>query len=43
MLEVLALDGGIGKAQLMARTVVNVTIVDVNNKPPVFSEPGVIQ
>ncbi|CAL4059672.1 unnamed protein product [Meganyctiphanes norvegica] len=43
LLEVIALDGGIGTAQLQARTVVNITILDVNNKPPVFIDPGTVR
>ncbi|XP_063590983.1 cadherin-23-like [Penaeus indicus] len=43
VLEVIALDGGIGNAQLQARTVVNITILDVNNKPPVFVDPGTVR
>lgn len=43
VLEVLALDGGIGGTQLQARTVVNITILDVNNKPPVFVDPGTVK
>ncbi|XP_049786609.1 cadherin-23-like [Schistocerca cancellata] len=42
-LEVLALDGGIGNDQLFTKVVVNITVLDVNNKPPVFTEPGVIR
>ncbi|CAK1540672.1 unnamed protein product [Leptosia nina] len=42
-LTVVALDGGIGDHQLSAAVLVNITIVDVNNKPPVFVEPGTIQ
>lgn len=42
-LEVIALDGGIGTAQLQARTVVNITILDVNNKAPVFINPGTVR
>ncbi|GBP37114.1 Cadherin-23 [Eumeta japonica] len=41
-LTVVALDGGIGDQQLTAAVLVNITIVDVNNKPPVFFEPGTI-
>ncbi|CAG9119461.1 unnamed protein product [Plutella xylostella] len=37
-----ALDGGIGDQQLSAAVLVNISIVDVNNKPPVFVEPGTI-
>ncbi|XP_071547487.1 cadherin-23 isoform X5 [Panulirus ornatus] len=43
ILEVIALDGGIGNAQLQARTVVNITILDVNNKPPIFIDPGTVR
>lgn len=38
----MALDGGIGDQQLSAAVLVNITIVDVNNKPPVLVEPGTI-
>lgn len=41
-LTVVALDGGIGDQQLSAAVLVNITIVDVNNKPPVLIEPGTI-
>ncbi|XP_077287524.1 cadherin 88C [Arctopsyche grandis] len=41
-LTVIALDGGIGEQQLNAAVLVNISIVDVNNKPPVFVEPGTI-
>ncbi|XP_063530997.1 cadherin-23 [Cydia strobilella] len=41
-LTIVALDGGIGEQQLSAAVLVNITIVDVNNKPPVFVEPGTI-
>lgn len=36
LLKVAALDGGIGDQQLSSTCVVNLTIIDVNNKPPVF-------
>ncbi|KAJ1522204.1 hypothetical protein ONE63_002512 [Megalurothrips usitatus] len=39
---VVALDGGIGARQRHASVPVNITIVDVNNKAPVFQEPGTI-
>lgn len=42
-MEVIALDGGIGKAQKTAKTLVNITIVDVNNKPPVIVDPGSVR
>ncbi|KAJ8730632.1 hypothetical protein PYW08_002045 [Mythimna loreyi] len=41
-LTVVALDGGIGDQQLSAAVLVNITIVDVNNKPPMLVEPGTI-
>ncbi|KAJ0175756.1 hypothetical protein K1T71_008915 [Dendrolimus kikuchii] len=41
-LTVVALDGGIGDQQLSAAVLVNITIVDVNNKPPVLHEPGTV-
>lgn len=42
-LEVVALDGGIGDAQKTARTFVNISIVDVNNKPPIFVDPSIVR
>ncbi|XP_067000515.2 cadherin-23 [Anabrus simplex] len=42
-LTILALDGGIGEEQLQATALVNITILDVNNKAPVFMDPGVIR
>lgn len=42
-LEVLALDSAPGEMQLFSTTVVNITIQDVNNKPPTFVEIGAIQ
>ncbi|XP_072938602.1 cadherin-23 [Epargyreus clarus] len=41
-LTVVALDGGIGEHQLSAAVLVNITIVDVNNKPPALAEPGTV-
>lgn len=38
----MALDGGIGDQQLSAAVLVNITIVDVNNKPPILVEPGTV-
>lgn len=38
-----ALDGGIGDAQRQSLTLVNITIIDVNNKPPVFVDPGTVK
>jgi Cadherin domain len=38
LLTVAALDGGIGDQQLSSTCIVNITIVDVNNKPPIFSD-----
>ncbi|KAH8267311.1 hypothetical protein KR018_005727 [Drosophila ironensis] len=37
-LTVLALDGGLGNSQLMTTCTVNISIQDVNNKPPVLSD-----
>ncbi|XP_055377759.1 cadherin-23 isoform X2 [Condylostylus longicornis] len=37
-LVVVALDGGLGDSQLSSTTFVNITIKDVNNKIPVFTE-----
>ncbi|XP_015840656.1 cadherin-23 isoform X2 [Tribolium castaneum] len=39
-LNVVALDGAPGENQLQAGVTVNVTILDINNKNPVFYEPG---
>lgn len=41
-LYVVALDAGIGDQQLMATTLVNISVVDVNNKVPILSDPGII-
>lgn len=38
-LVVLALDGGLGEHQKLASTLVNITILDVNNKAPTIVEP----
>ncbi|XP_036234309.2 cadherin-23 isoform X2 [Bactrocera oleae] len=37
-LTVLGLDGGLGNSQLMNSATVNITIMDVNNKPPVLGD-----
>lgn len=42
ILTVIALDGGIGPDQLTAKVPVNITIVDVNNKPPIFREFNIV-
>lgn len=42
-LEVLALDSAPGEMQLFSTTLVNITIRDVNNKPPTFVEMGVVR
>lgn len=42
LLTVIALDGGIGENQKKSSVLVNITIKDVNNKPPVFVDPGTI-
>lgn len=39
-LVVVALDSGVGDQQLSAATQVNITIADVNNKLPIFQDPG---
>ncbi len=36
MLEMLALDGGLGSKRRSSTTLVNITVIDVNNKPPIF-------
>lgn len=41
-LVVVALDSGVGDQQLSAVTLVNITIADVNNKAPVFQDPGTV-
>lgn len=41
-LTVIALDGGIGDNQKKASVLVNITIKDVNNKAPIFIDPGTI-
>nr|XP_034827125.1 cadherin-23 [Maniola hyperantus] len=41
-LTVVALDGGIGDQQLSAAVLVNITIVDVNNKPPILLDPETV-
>lgn len=38
LLKVAALDGGIGDQQLSSTCIVNISIIDVNNKSPVFAE-----
>lgn len=40
-LNVLAIDSGT-EVQRTAEVLVNITIVDVNNKPPVFIDPGTV-
>lgn len=40
-LDVLAIDSGT-EIQRTAQVLVNITIVDVNNKPPVFIDPGTV-
>ncbi|KAK6628109.1 hypothetical protein RUM44_010591 [Polyplax serrata] len=42
-LTVLAIDGGFGVDKLQGSTEVNITIKDVNNKAPVFKEPGTVR
>lgn len=38
-----AIDAGIGDQQLMATTLVNISIIDVNNKAPILTDPGIIR
>lgn len=38
----MALDGGLGEEQLSSTALVNITIVDINNKPPLFHDPGIV-
>lgn len=41
-LTIVALDGGIGEQQMQGVCTVNITVLDVNNKPPTFVEPEVV-
>nr|CAH7720091.1 unnamed protein product [Callosobruchus chinensis] len=41
-LVVLAIDGAPGDHQLQATVTVNISVLDVNNKIPIFDDPGVI-
>ncbi|XP_044002013.1 cadherin-23 isoform X2 [Aphidius gifuensis] len=41
LLTVVAIDSG-NEIQKSAEVIVNITIIDVNNKPPVFIEPGTV-
>lgn len=41
-LRVLALDGATGEQQRHTVVTVNITVLDVNNKPPVFIDPGTV-
>lgn len=38
----MALDGGFGDERLSSTAFVNITIVDINNKPPLFHDPGIV-
>lgn len=40
-LNVLAIDSG-AEIQRSAEVLVNITIIDVNNKPPIFVDPGTV-
>lgn len=42
ILVITALDGIFGGDQKQSQVIVNVTIIDVNNKPPTFIEPGTV-
>ena len=41
-LTIVALDGGLGDQQMWAACQVNISIVDVNNKPPTLRPPGIV-
>ncbi|OQR73271.1 cadherin-23-like, partial [Tropilaelaps mercedesae] len=41
-LTIVALDGGLGEQQMWAACQVNISIVDVNNKPPTMRPPGIV-
>lgn len=41
-LSILAMDGAPGNQQLHAYATVNITVMDINNKPPIFITPGKI-
>lgn len=41
-MSVIAFDGGIGENQRRTSVLVNITIQDVNNKAPIFVDPGLI-
>ncbi|XP_044743020.1 cadherin-23, partial [Chrysoperla carnea] len=42
-LKVLAIDGGVGDSKKQTSVIVNITINDVNNKPPTFIDPGIVE
>ncbi|XP_075231619.1 cadherin 88C [Lycorma delicatula] len=42
-LTIIALDGGIGVHQMTSTIQVEINIEDVNNKPPVLTEPGTVR
>lgn len=39
-LIVIALDGAPGDQQLQSSINVNITVIDINNKPPIMKDPG---
>lgn len=41
-LVVLALDGALGDKQLQSSVRVDIAILDINNKPPIFHNPGTV-
>ncbi|KAI4457764.1 fat atypical cadherin-related [Holotrichia oblita] len=41
-LSILAMDGALGNQQLHAYATVNITVMDINNKSPIFITPGKI-
>lgn len=42
-LNVIAVDGGIGDDQKQEGTLIQISIKDVNNKPPIFQEPDIVR
>ncbi|KAF5272299.1 hypothetical protein FQR65_LT04956 [Abscondita terminalis] len=43
VLTVIAIDSALGQAQLQRAVLVNITITDINNKPPILSKHGTIK
>lgn len=42
-LRVIAIDGASGQDQMKTAVIVNITVKDVNNKPPILLSPGTIR